>query len=169
MDRDECNRINVIQSTLGSTKSEKRNRFIVYAAQPTNLDYVRDMHKHMQIKHSDATHIIVVYRLPGLNKAYDEDYIEDGEHGAGCRLLRLLVKKNLKPIVLVAVRYYSGVKLRPWRFEIYEDLAEDAIDELNQELGTTSKLNRLQCAPSTSTVKPRCAPNLQSNRGAHFP
>ena len=155
METDEFAKINAVHTTLGSVKTEKQNKFIVYAARPQNIDHVSDIHKHMSIKHGDATHVIVVYRLPGLNKAYDEDYIDHGEHGAGRRLLRYLVKKDIKPIMLIAVWYYSGIMLGPRRFDIYEELADDAISELDQDLNTTSILQLHQCAPSAATVKPK--------------
>ena len=58
----------------------------------------------------NSTHVMKGYRLPGTNKVYDEGYCNDGEHGGGCRLLRILQEKDLYSVILVVVRNYGGPK-----------------------------------------------------------
>ena len=78
----------------GGTKIESCNRFIAYSATVKNLADVRTTYLHMKRLHGDASHISMAYRLAGINKADDEDYINDREHGSGPGLLSLLIKER---------------------------------------------------------------------------
>ena len=42
---------------------------------------------------------MMAYRLPRTNKAYDEDYYDDSEHGGGRRLFRVLVDEDVFSVV----------------------------------------------------------------------
>ena len=83
----------------------------------------------MNVKHGDATHIIIAYHLDGLNKAYDEDYLDVGDSGCKRRLLKILVDK-LTSTMLVVARYYGGVHLAARHFEILVNLANKALKVL---------------------------------------
>ena len=71
-----------------SIKEEKGSRFVSYASQVTCLSDINVRYLHMRLKYKDATHVMMAYRLPGLQPTRDEGYCDDGEIGAGRKLLQ---------------------------------------------------------------------------------
>ena len=55
-----------------------------------------------------------------LNKAYDEDYVNDREFNAGRKILTHLIDTNKKAVAIFMVRYYGGVHLGNRHIEIQE-------------------------------------------------
>ena len=82
----------------------------------------------------------MAYRLSALNKAYDKDYWEDSEYGAGPKLLASLVSTDTKFATVFCIRYYGGKHLGGTRFEIISDLAVEVLNKLKNNDITTSKL-----------------------------
>ena len=62
------------------------------------------------------------YKLVGTNKAYDEDYCDDGEIGGGARILNYISSENIENISIFVVRYYGGQHLGPRHYEIIWEL-----------------------------------------------
>ena len=85
-------RCNVVKVTELQTVQKEGNKFLTQAASITSLDDVRRIYKHMKIKYANAAHVMMAYRLPGTNKAYDEDYYDDGEHGGGRRIFKTILE-----------------------------------------------------------------------------
>lgn len=59
-----------------------------------------------------------IFEIGQLN----EDYEDDGEGGAGSKLLFLLQRKNLSNILIVVSRWYGGVNLGSDRFKCMHSL-----------------------------------------------
>ena len=77
-----------------SDKTELGSKFRVYAMKATNIQQVCNQNIHLRRKHVAATHVSMIYRFTGLNKAYDEDFIDDMEHSMGQRMLEYLIANN---------------------------------------------------------------------------
>ena len=53
---------------------------------------------------------------------------DDGEHGAGYNLLKLLRDRNEKNVMVIVTRWFGKTHLGPRRFEIIRDCAEKTLD-----------------------------------------
>ena len=76
-----------------------------------------------------ATHNIFAYRI-GRATNIKEGCSDDGEHGAGTMLLKMLQTTNATNVMVVVSRFYGGQNLGPLRFEVIKNCATRAIDLL---------------------------------------
>ena len=141
--------IKEIQVNESKEITESGSRFKMYAASTASIEQVRQKIQHVKRKHSGATHISVAYRLSGLNKAYDEDYIDDEEHSMGRRMLEYMAKKDVTDASFFMIRYYSGVHIGYRRFEICKELMDEVLELMERGIRTLSTLP-LRCLISHS-------------------
>ena len=147
LDSDEVKGLQEQQVAGGLTESESGNKFTCYAAKVHSLQDIRKSYLHLKRLHSDANHVSMAYQLAGLNKAYDEDYMDDGEIGAGRRMLNKLISSDCKGVAAFMVRYFQS-HIGPKRFEIHNKLLESAIHDLNNGIVFSSKLPLKQLQPT---------------------
>ena len=164
MTGEELQELQEVAATTESCMQEKGSTFFMYAAKVASLVQVRKLHKHMTIKYGDATHIMMAYKLDGINKAYDEDYIDGGEHGSGRRLLAKLNEHQVTSTALVAIRYYGGSHMGVRRFEILQEMAEKALNELKQDKETFSRYSLFQTIGQSAAAKKKPR-HKQRNKG----
>jgi len=74
-----------------------------------------------------ATHNIYAYRI-GSGQHMTEHYEDDGEYGAGRRLLAILKEKNISNQIICVSRWCGGKHLGPARFSHIEEAAYDIIN-----------------------------------------
>jgi hypothetical protein len=74
-----------------------------------------------------ATHNIYAYRLSGEKTLAREHYDDDGEYGAGQRLLDLLKQHDITDTLVCVSRWYGGKNLGPKRFEKILDCAKQTL------------------------------------------
>lgn len=79
--------------------------------------------------HPEATHIVSAFN-PSPESAELYAFQDDGEFGAGLRLIRFLKENNYHDVVVCVVRHYGGVNLGPRRFQLMTELAKEALDKL---------------------------------------
>ncbi|MDD3625978.1 MAG: YigZ family protein [bacterium] len=72
------------------------------------------------------THIISAYRFMKEDKLVEKKN-DDGETGAGFKLLELLRRKGKENILVVVLRWYGGVKIGSDRFRHIVAVAEAAL------------------------------------------
>ena len=75
-----------------------------------------------------ATHNMYAYRITGKNGQMIEGSKDDGEHGAGYNLLKLLRDRDEKNVMVIVTRWFGKTHLGPRRFEIIRDCAEKTLD-----------------------------------------
>ena len=141
----------------GYSETEGGSRFIVYASKAKDLQAVRRAYLHICKVHSEANHVTMAYRLAGLNKAYDEDYVDDREYNAGRKLLSSLIDKQSVSTVVFIVRYYGGKHIGKKRFEIHQRLLQKALSDLENNITFTSKLTMHQTDPPPPKHRKRSA------------
>ena len=165
VDCDEAHLRRICEKKVAQSKDTKEggSSFRVYATTTANLAEVRDFNLHIRRKHIEATHIVLSYRLGGLNKAYDEDYLDDAEHAMGRRILDQMIQQDVTNTTVIMVRHYGGKHIGGKRFEIVKKLTEEALNLLLQNLTTTSILP-LRCLIQQ---KPRKKRQFASIRGGH--
>ena len=81
---------------------------------------------------ASATHNIYAYRTKDGN-SIKEGFRDDGEHGAGHQILRLLREMNIENCMIVVTRWYGGQHMGPQRFTCITDSAKGAITLMNAE------------------------------------
>ncbi|KAJ3200574.1 hypothetical protein HDU82_008772 [Entophlyctis luteolus] len=98
----------------GEILLDRKSRFQAHIARATTIADVSRVVAHVKglPKVAQATHNMVAYRL--ANGHSDRD--DDGEGGAGDRMLHLLARMNKVDVVAVVTRWYGGVQLGPDRF-----------------------------------------------------
>ena len=70
---------------------------------------------------ADATHNMVVYRYYAPDNSLVEGEDDDGEHGAGTKILFLMQKMKVVNRVAICSRFWGGVLLGPARFKIINE------------------------------------------------
>ena len=143
---EELDHVKVINTAIGGTKNDSGSTFTGFAIEVNNIEDIRSAYLHFKVKYADAAHVIMAYRLPGVNKAYDKDFLDDGEHGSGRRILKHLIDSDITSRAVFVVRYFGNIYLGAKRFKYITETAQEALTELEQGKTVSSKLD-LHLAP----------------------
>ena len=133
-------KVGEMQIVQTKEKREQHSIFQAFAAQTTNIEDVRNFIGHIKRKYPNKTHQTVAYSLAGLNTAYDDDYLDDGEHGMGRRLLNIIKTSNCSNITIILTRLYGGTHIGAKRFEITTELANNVVKQLQDGILQKSTL-----------------------------
>lgn len=111
-----------------SSLKYKKSKFIAHLAIVNSEKEVELVKEHIlkDNKVANATHNMYAYRIEseiGLNE-YEND---DGESGAGDKLLNLLRNLDLKNVFIMVTRWFGGTLLGPDRFKCIVNVAFDLI------------------------------------------
>lgn len=104
--------------------------FAGFAAEAYSTQMIQKMYEAMFLRVPDATHIICAYRLPGVDIATNQGFVDNGEHGAGRALLSMLIKAKATNTVVFVTRHYGGRHIGAQRFQLIEKVAQVALAEL---------------------------------------
>ena len=121
---------------------EAGSEFMCYFQRINSVDEVQQGLVKLKIKHGDATHIPVAYRLANSKGPYNQEYLDNQEFGAGRRILNVLKQEEITNVAVFTPRYYGGQKMGARHFQIYQELAERAVKILKQRLAKLSRRNR---------------------------
>lgn len=119
--------------------TEQKSKFIAYAAAVHDLRDVQAAYIKVRTKFADATHVVCAFRVNGDHTATHQDYVDDGEYGAGRVLLGALKQEKLMNIVLFMIRYHGGKNLGSIRFDIFKEIALGAIANLRKRVEEIQK------------------------------
>ena len=133
--------------------ADKGSIFKGFAMTVNSLEEVQKCYKHFTYKFADATHVMASYLLPGTDRAYDQGYFDDGEHGGGRRLMRILTDSNQYSTLRVVIRYYGLQQLGSKRFDYITQTANEAISALNSDDIAPSELQICQRAATAPLRK----------------
>ena len=81
------------------------------------------------VRSARATHNIYAYRINSGQRII-EHYEDDGEYGAGRRLLGMLQKNDILNQLICVSRWHAGRNLGPVRFNYIEEAAKDTINDM---------------------------------------
>ena len=117
---------------VGETITDRASTFQAHAIKIKNKKEAEFYKKCLltQKKIKKATHNITIYRL--INKETNqitEDYNDDGEDGAGYRLLGIIQKMKLVNLFVMVSRWYGGTLLHQDRFKRINDSAKNLLNE----------------------------------------
>ena len=160
----------VLDVGVGPVLTKEESVFHGFA---TTVDSVADVNRkylHFKLKYADSTHVMMAYRLPGSNVAYDEGYQDDGEWGGGRRLLKILNEEDQLSVALFVIRKYGGKRLGTDRFEMISETAKAAMKRLCDGATEISslKLNQRSTPPSTVRRPRKTFPSLPSSPGTNI-
>ena len=116
---------------VGETIIDRASIFQAHAIKIKNKEeaefYKKCLLSHKKIK--KATHNITIYRLINKKtKQITEDYNDDGEDGAGYRLLGIIQKMKLVNLFVMVSRWYGGILLHQDRFKRINDSAKNLLN-----------------------------------------
>lgn len=118
---------------VGDTITDRASVFQAHAIKVNSLAEVNKYKKYLltQKKIKKATHNISAYRFIDNKSKLFEDYDDDGEDGAGIRILGVLQKMEAMNVFVVVSRWFGGILLHHDRFKRIND---SAINLINQHL-----------------------------------
>ena len=75
-----------------------------------------------------ATHNMFAYRIKGKDGKITEGSKDDGEHGSGYNLLKLLRDREMTNMMVIVTRWFGKAHLGPQRFQIIRNCAENTLN-----------------------------------------
>lgn len=121
-----------IDMVRGKDDTTKNSKFIAYAAAVHDTTDVQAAYIKVRMKFADATHVVCAFRLRGSHTPTLQDYVDDGEFGAGRVMLNVLKEEKLMNIVIFLIRYHGGTNLRVLRFDKFKEVSQSAISNLRK-------------------------------------
>ena len=103
----------------------KRSTFIAHVCTIDSQADLSSFVNHIHNKFPEATHHIVAYCI----SFKDMDYDDDGEDGAGHRVLFMMKANKLTGCAVIISRWFGGVKLGPSRFKIITNVARQLLED----------------------------------------
>ncbi|XP_056009389.1 uncharacterized protein LOC130051465 [Ostrea edulis] len=106
LDQKEREKIEEMESGRSNTHSEGRNQFSAAAVEADTYANVRNFYKKISMDpvYGKANHNILIYRFKDNNGILHEGYCDDGEFGAGRKMLKLLQDQNIVNVSVVISR-----------------------------------------------------------------
>ena len=127
MTDEEIQEVRAVKVVAAEEHTEKGSEYYTYVQKVKTSKEVQKGLLKIRLKHGDATHVSVGYRLDGATGPYRQEGHDDKEYGAGRTILKVLKQKELVNIAVFVVRYYGGVKLGGRRYKILESLTEASL------------------------------------------
>ena len=118
----------------GDFASKKNSKFMGFAARVHKIQDVLLAYKQLKYRFPDATHIMCAYRIMDPDVVHFQDCADDGEFGAGRRILQMMEEQSYKNCVAFAVRHHDGPNIGPIRFNMIVDVAKSALQMLPSSL-----------------------------------
>ena len=137
----------------GPEIEKKGNKFRAFTLAVKDHQEIEEAYLKMRVCNPEARHIICAYKLMGIENSFDaENFCDDGEHGAGEKILKLMQKNDVTQRVIFVTRHYSGIKLGPIRFDCMSNAVKKCMElysyneilKVNQELSTDSETVELE-------------------------
>lgn len=117
---------------VGETITDRASTFQAHAIKIKNKKDVEFYKKCLlsQKKIKKATHNITIYRFVNEDtKQIVEDYDDDGEDGAGFRVLGVVQKMKLMNLFVMVTRWFGGTLLHQDRFKRINDAAQILLNQ----------------------------------------
>lgn len=128
-----------IDLVKGGEESLNFSHFVAYAGAVQDVADVQAAYTKVRRKFSDSSHVVCAYRMPGKNSPNLQDYVDDGEFGAGRVMLNLLKEEKLMNVVIFMIRQFGGQHLGPQRFDLIRKVSQTAIENLREKIAIYEK------------------------------
>ena len=121
-ERAKWDKIKLVSSDVTSIEG---NDFVGFATATSQFQDVKRAYRKLRSLYPTRDHIVAAYRLKNGYTGFQDD----GEHGAGHRLLDILKELGSKDVAIFAIRAFAG-HIGPKRFQAYSDTTKQAIERL---------------------------------------
>ena len=154
---DGMDRIFGMKLARGQIIQEKGNRFIGFTTVCNKHETINEAYVKLKLDFPDAQHIVCAYSIPGTEPYYCDDYCNDGEHGHGAALLRIIQRAKIQCRAIFVVRYSGSEKLGTPRFALYHLAAQAAVhtDTWNKFTETHQKICEYYERKDRNTTVPK--------------
>ena len=117
----------------GNVTSEQGSSFQAHLIDITNKDNVIPTMHRLYANHNvaKATHNIYAYRIADKHDII-ENSCDDGEYGAGRKLLQLMQDKNIRNRMIVVTRWYGGKRMGGRRYQCILEAAEAVVKQVDE-------------------------------------
>ena len=106
------------------------SKFTSYLLDTSDPAEVQKAYIKIKLVHTKARHIVCAYNLPGKETHLLQDYCDDEEHGAGSKLLQILLDQKQFSRAVFVVRICGRDKLGYNRFVSYAEALEGAVKKI---------------------------------------
>lgn len=114
----------------GDTEMHQKSVFTGYAADVFSTETVQKLYDAICLKVPDATHVVCAFKLPGIDIATTQGFVDNCEYGAGRVLLNLLNKTKAVNKAIFVTRHYGGQHIGALRFQLIEKVADSALQQV---------------------------------------
>ena len=125
VDKQKREKLEKIKFSVSDTALLQGSDFMAFTFKTDQLLEVKRAYKKLKGMHSATDHIIAAYNLRTTS-----GYQDDGELGSGTRVLKFLKETRPLNIAVFVMRYKNGKNIGPTRFEIIDQVVQQAIARL---------------------------------------
>ena len=104
--------------------TKDKSIFEGFTATVSDFSQIRKLYIKAKLMQPAARHIVCAYYLPGCESHYNQNFCDDGEHGAGRHILDFMVKNNFINKVVFVSRKYGGIRMSGERYDCYKTATE---------------------------------------------
>ena len=122
-------KIDEMTYVFSNKEEEKGSTFRVVAMHVKATSEVKLAYKKTRQLFPESDHIIMAYKVKSF-----EGYHDNGEHGAGTKVLQLLNDRTQENTVVFVTRKYGGLHLVQRRFMYIQSVAKDALNKLIEHI-----------------------------------
>ena len=123
----EIEQARAIKLLHASEHEEQNSEYYAYVQKVHLPSDVNKGLRKLKIKHDDPMHISCAYPLQDADGPFNQEGLDNDEHGAGRTIVNDLKSKDVINIAVYVVRYYGGIRLGPHHFKIIQNLTASAI------------------------------------------
>ena len=153
---EEFDQIMKIKIPPGQKVVEGNNALIGFSIPVKTHSEINKAYIKMKLKFPQATHIVCSFQIPGIETYFCSDYCDDGDTGAGRKILDMMVRNKITSRAIFVIRITDGSKMGYKRFEAYLKAAKNAIEETsyNPLTKTEQKIDHMfnDKKPTSQTV-----------------
>lgn len=128
-DKDEQHKINATKFVKTTSPPESGSSFTAMACTTKTLNQVHMAYINLFQNFPSADHISVAYSAESQFRFHD-----NGEFGAGYRLLDTIKSAGLQNVTLFMIREHGGINLGPRRFTIMRETARETLEKYSKKL-----------------------------------
>lgn len=126
---EECQDDHVVTVYRSEAMTDRKSKFVAHLAPVSCRADVDAMLRQVlqDRKVAAATHNILAYRFRNPDGTLDAHRDDDGEGGAGDKLLNLLQQCDVEGVAIIVTRWYGGIHLGPDRFKRINERAKEVL------------------------------------------
>ena len=118
-----------MKTTQGGRVRIQDSAFIAYGIDTKDYQSIRKAYLKVRLMHAQARHVVCAYNIPGAEKYYTQDFVDDEELGAGRIILESMIANNIECKAVFVVHFCGREKLGSKRFGGYLEAVNNLLKE----------------------------------------